>query len=348
VSIASTQVRESGRPGPPAYVRPPALPLRATGVQKLAAGLLIFAPLAALAVAVVLLWEHGISWFDVGLGLGFYVFTGLGITVGYHRFFTHRSFRAQRWLGILLGIAGTMAIEGSIVSWVSQHRRHHAFSDRPGDPHSPVPDSPGTVALLRSLWHAHAGWLFVPNEVDAARWSKDLLADPDVVTLSSTAFLWSALSLALPCAIGWAVTGTLWGALMAGLWGGVVRVALLHHVTWGTNSLCHSFGTRPYDSRDRSSNLGILAAVSFGDSWHNAHHAFPRSARHGVDRGQLDLSAGVIRLFERCGWADEVRWPRPEILALRRITPDRSSPQEADPNPEWAGCVASRTDQHLH
>jgi stearoyl-CoA desaturase (delta-9 desaturase) len=281
--------------------------------------MLVFVPIVGLIAAASLFWAHGISRLDLGLAIGFYLFTGLGITVGYHRLFTHHSFRPSRWLSLVLGIAGSMAIEGSVISWVSQHRRHHAFSDRTGDPHSPVPVGPGMRALLRGLWHAHAGWLFVPNEVDAPRWSRDLLDDRDMVALSSTAGIWAALSLAIPFTIGWVVTGTLWGALMAGLWGGVVRVALLHHVTWGTNSLCHSFGSRPFESQDRSSNLPALALVSFGDSWHNAHHAFPRSARHGVDSGQVDMAAGLIALFERWGWASDVRWPRPATLDLRRV-----------------------------
>jgi stearoyl-CoA desaturase (Delta-9 desaturase) len=211
-----------------------------------------------------------------------------------------------------------MGIEGSVTSWVSQHRRHHAFTDQPGDPHSPTPEGPGLGHQLRGLWHAHAGWLFVHNEVNAERWSPDLQRDPDLAFVSRTVVLWTVLSFLIPTLIGWIVIGTLWGALLAGLWAGVVRVALLHHVTWGTNSLCHTFGKQPFGNKDRSTNFAPLALLSFGDSWHNAHHAFPRSARHGVDSGQLDIAADTIRMFERFGWATDVHWPRRAVMERRR------------------------------
>jgi stearoyl-CoA desaturase (delta-9 desaturase) len=282
------------------------------------AAALVALPLAAVVLAVVVFWDHGIGWLDLGLAAGMYLITGLGLSLGFHRLFSHRSFVPSRWLKVTLAIAGTMGIEGSLTSWVSQHRRHHAFTDRPGDPHSPVPSGPGAGRQLRGLWHAHAGWLFVHNEVDADRWSSDLQNDPDLVFVSRTVLLWTALSFLIPMAIGWIVIGTFWGALLAGLWGGVVRVALLHHVTWGTNSLCHTFGKQPYGDKDRSTNFAPLALLSFGDAWHNAHHAFPRSARHGVDVGQLDISAEVIRVFERLGWATEVHWPRMAVVDRRR------------------------------
>jgi stearoyl-CoA desaturase (delta-9 desaturase) len=211
-----------------------------------------------------------------------------------------------------------MGIEGSVTSWVSQHRRHHAFTDRPGDPHSPVPDEPGVYNQVRALIHAHVGWLFVQNEVNSERWSKDLREDADIAFVTNTVVLWTVLSFAIPTAIGWIVTGTVWGALLAGLWGGVVRVAVLHHVTWGTNSLCHTFGTQPFMSKDRSTNFAPLALLSFGDAWHNAHHAFPRAARHGIDKGQIDISAEVISMFERLGWATKVHTTRRSVQDGRR------------------------------
>jgi stearoyl-CoA desaturase (delta-9 desaturase) len=278
------------------------------------AGLLFALPLVGLAAAVVLFWNRGIGWLDLGLALGMYVITGLGLSVGFHRLFSHRSFVPARWLKITLAIAGTMGIEGSVTSWVSQHRRHHAFTDCEGDPHSPVPEGPGLVPQLRGLWHAHAGWLFVPNEVNSERWSKDLRADPDISFVTDTVILWTVLSFAIPVAIGWIVTGTVWGALLAGLWAGVVRVAVLHHVTWGTNSLCHTFGTQPFGAKDRSTNFAPLALLSFGDAWHNAHHAFPRSARHGMQSGQIDIAAEVIGIFERLGWATDVHRTRQALV----------------------------------
>jgi stearoyl-CoA desaturase (Delta-9 desaturase) len=293
-------------------------PARASMVQLVSATLIVTLPLAALVIAIVIFWNHGIGWLDLGLAVGMYLVTGLGLSLGFHRLFSHRSFVPARWLKLTLAIAGTMGVEGSLTSWVSQHRRHHMYTDRPGDPHSPAPSGPGLGNQLRGLWHAHAGWLFVHNEVDAERWSKDLQADPDLVFISRTVLVWTVLSFLIPMAIGWIVIGTIWGALLAGLWAGVVRVALLHHVTWATNSLCHAFGAQPFGDKDRSTNFAPLALLSFGDAWHNAHHAFPRSARHGVDAGQLDISAEVIRMFERAGWATDVHWPRRSVVDRRR------------------------------
>jgi stearoyl-CoA desaturase (delta-9 desaturase) len=289
---APPQVEHPVDPAPPAP--------EATKVQLVSAALLVALPLAAVVLAVVIFWKHGIGWLDLGLAVGMYLFTGVGLSLGFHRMFSHRSFVPARWLK------------------VSQHRRHHAFTDQPGDPHSPTPAGPGLGHLLRGLWHAHAGWLFVHNEVNAERWSPDLEEDPDIAFVSRTVLVWTVLSFLIPTFIGWLVIGTLWGALLAGLWGGVVRVALLHHVTWGTNSLCHTFGKQPFGDRDRSTNFAPLALLSFGDSWHNAHHAFPRSARHGVDAGQIDMSADLIWLFERLGWATEVHWPRRSAMKRRR------------------------------
>jgi stearoyl-CoA desaturase (Delta-9 desaturase) len=293
-------------------------PPQPTKFQLAFAGLIFVLPLAAVVLAVVIFWSHGIGWLDLGLAAGMYVVTGLGLSLGFHRLFSHRSFVPARWLKITLAIAGTMGIEGSVTSWVSQHRRHHTYTDRAGDPHSPVPSGPGLALQMKGLWHAHAGWLFVHNEVNAERWSRDLQEDPDIAFITRTAIVWSVLSFLIPMAIGWVVIGTVWGALLAGLWGGVVRVALLHHVTWSTNSLCHAFGKQPYGDRDRSTNFAPLALLSFGDAWHNAHHAFPQSARHGVDAGQVDISARTIRIFEQLGWATSVHWPSHSAMDRRR------------------------------
>lgn len=297
---------------------PAEAPLSASRGQLFGAGLLVALPLVALVLAILIFWNHGIGWLDLGLAVGMYAVTGLGLCVGFHRLLTHRSFVAARWLKVALAIAGTMGVEGSVTSWVSQHRRHHAYTDRPGDPHSPTPTGPGAGHQLLGFWHAHAGWLFVHNEVNAERWSRDLLEDRDIAFVTRTVVLWTVLSFALPAAIGGLVTGTIWGALLAGLWGGVVRVAVLHHVTWATNSVCHTFGRQPFGDKDRSTNFSPLAIVSFGESWHNAHHAFPRSARHGVDAGQVDIAARTIRIFEQLGWATEVHWPRLAIVEKRR------------------------------
>ncbi len=285
--------------------------------DHLVTAIVVILPLGALVLAIGRFWHHGIGWFDLSLGVSLYVVTGLGISLGFHRLFTHRSFRARRGLKIALAVAGSLAAEGSVVSWVSHHRRHHFYADRAGDPHSPWDTDSGVFRRLRGLFHAHVGWLFTTKPSSPSRWSRDLLADPDVVAISRLAPLWTVLTLALPFAIGWAVTRSLAGAVLALIWAGAVRIALLHHVTWSVNSLAHMFGKRPYRTADHSGNVSWLSIVSFGESWHNSHHAFPALARHGCDRGQLDPSAEVLRIFEGLGWAWHVRWPSPAQLARR-------------------------------
>lgn len=289
-------------------------------VQVTVAAAIAGLPLAGLVAALWLAWGHGVGLTDMLLMTGLYIFTGLGVTVGYHRCFTHRSFTAAPVLRIILAIAGSMSFQGDIVGWVATHRRHHAFSDRPGDPHSPYRHGTSLRGLLRGLLDAHLGWLFRADPTPAARYAPDLQADPALRAVSSAFPALSVLSLALPFGLGWAVGGTLYAALTALLWAGLVRVMLLQHVTWSVNSLCHLLGNRPFATRrfDRATNLWPLALLSFGESWHNLHHSDPTSARHGVDRFQVDLAAEVIRMFERVGWASNVRWPTPGRLDDRR------------------------------
>ena len=310
----------------PETVEPPsAAPVQAVeGVgwgERLITGAIVFGPLSGLLWAAFRFWHHGIGWFDLALAGALYVVTGFGISLGFHRLFTHRSFRARRGLRIVLAVAGSMAAEGSLVSWVSHHRRHHVFADRDGDPHSPRTTGSGIMRQLRGVAHAHVGWLFSGVRSNPKRWSRDLLADRDVMLVSRLTPLWITLSFVLPFGIGWAVSRSIVGALLALLWAGAVRVALLHHVTWSVNSLCHLFGKRPFKTSDHSGNIALLSVVSFGDSWHNAHHAFPALARHGCDRGQVDSSAALLRLFEKLGWASHARWPTPEQLGGRRLAP---------------------------
>ena len=290
-------------------------------VQQVCASILVFAPLIGVALSVVAFWDHGISWLDLGLAVAMYAVTGFGVTVGFHRMLAHHSFRPNRALKIALAVAGSMAIEGSALIWVAHHRKHHAYADREADPHSPWVYGRGVAAQLKGLAHAHIGWLFMYNPPEPERWVPDLQSDRDIRIVSRTDAVWFALSMAIPFGIGLAVTGSLYGAWMAFLWAGVVRVVVLHHVTWGINSLGHMFGSRPFRTRDRSTNVALLCVLSLGDSWHNGHHAFPTLARHGVDRGQVDLSAGLIRILERIGWATDVRWPAAQPLAARRVNP---------------------------
>jgi len=272
-------------------------------------------PLLALLAAAPVAWGWGLSWLDLGLALGFYCVTGLGVTVGLHRYFTHGAFKARRGLRIALAIAGSLAFQGPVTKWVADHRRHHAFSDKAGDPHSPWAFGTSPAALAKGFVHAHVGWLFGRERTNAARFAPDLLADRGIRAVDRMFLPLAAASLLVPALIGGLVTMSWWGALTAGFWAGLVRIALLSHVTWSVNSICHMFGDRPFASRDRSTNVWPLAVLSFGESWHNLHHADPTSARHGVQRGQIDSSARLIWIFEKLGWARDVRWPTARRMA---------------------------------
>ncbi|WP_307845138.1 acyl-CoA desaturase [Planomonospora sp. ID67723] len=281
---------------------------------------IVVIPLAALGAGVWLAWGNGLALRDLLLAGVFYVVTGLGVTVGFHRLLTHGSFTARPWLRVALAVAGSMSFQGNVIDWVATHRRHHAFTDRPGDPHSPYRYGTSLRGQLRGLAHAHLGWMFTGDPTPATRYAPDLLADPAMVKVARAFPALSAVSLALPFLAGWVIGGSLYGGLTAFLWAGLVRVALLQHVTWSVNSLCHVMGSRPFRTRrhDRATNLWPLALLSFGESWHNGHHSEPTCARHGMERRQIDPSAGFIRLLERLGWVADVRWPDPGRLESRR------------------------------
>lgn len=301
---------------------------------RAAIGIFIVVPLLAVVAAIPVAWGGWLSWTDVILALAFYSFTALGITVGFHRLFTHGSFKARRPVRILLAVAGSMALEGSLTQWVADHRLHHARSDEEGDPHSPWRFGTSKRAIAKGLVFAHVGWLFDGQQTSIARYAPDIAADRDLAWISRR-FPWLVTaSLLLPAVLGGLITWSWLGALTAFFWAGLVRVALVHHVTWSINSVCHVFGNRPFRTRDNSSNVAWLAIPSFGESWHNLHHAEPTSARHGVLRGQVDISAGIIRTLERTGLAHDVRWPKPERIAaklkdpaLRRRIPGWVEPQ---------------------
>ncbi|GGS68998.1 stearoyl-CoA desaturase [Planobispora rosea] len=281
---------------------------------------IVLTPFLALAVGVWLAWGNGITLTDLLLAVAFYVVTGFGVTVGFHRLLTHRSFTARPWLRATLAVAGSMSFQGNLIDWVAVHRRHHAFTDRPGDPHSPYRYGAHLGGQLRGLAHAHLGWLFTDQHVPAGRYAPDLLGDPMMVRIARAFPVLCAASLLLPFAAGWAISGSLYGGLTAFLWAGLVRIALLQHVTWSVNSLCHMIGDRPHATRkhDRSTDLWPLAVLSFGESWHNGHHSQPSCARHGRGRRQIDPSATLIRLFERLRWADHVHWHTPGDLQRPR------------------------------
>jgi stearoyl-CoA desaturase (Delta-9 desaturase) len=277
--------------------------------------LIILGPGIALGVGIPFLWGQVIHLRDVLLTVVLYAITGHGISVGYHRLFTHHSFRANRLLKIVLASAGSMAVEGSVISWVATHRNHHVRSDQPGDPHSPWGRRPGLGAHVRGFVHAHVGWLFSHGGSSSERYARDLMRDRDLVTISKLFPAFALASFALPFGIGFLLTHSYVDGLRAMLWAGLVRMLLLHHVTWSINSICHMVGRRPFASGDHSTNVAPLALVSFGESYHNFHHADPSSARHGAMRGQIDTSAGIIRIFERLGWATDVHWANPIMLA---------------------------------
>jgi len=306
-------------------------PEKQTGPKPLTAGtrplaaqisvyVFVLVPLIALAAAIPFAWGWGLGWVDIALAAVFYVFTGLGVTVGFHRHFTHGSFKTNRWVRAVLAIAGMMAVQGPVVNWVADHRRHHAFSDREGDPHSPWRFGSSPAALAKGFWYAHMGWLFERDITNHERFAPDLLKDRQLSRLNRLFWLWTLLTFVLPAVLGGLLAWSLWGAFTAFFWAGLVRVSLLHHITWSVNSICHMIGERPFRSRDKAANFWPLAIVSFGESWHNSHHADPTCARHGVLRGQLDISARTIWLLEKLGWAWKVRWPNEKRLARIAVT----------------------------
>jgi stearoyl-CoA desaturase (delta-9 desaturase) len=275
-------------------------------------------PFLAILAAIPVAWNRGLGWHDVLIATVMYAVAGHGITVGFHRYFTHGSFKATRRLRIALAIAGSLAIEGPVIRWVADHRRHHAFSDREGDPHSPWRYGETVPALMRGLWWAHTGWLFDVEQTSRVKYAPDLMADKDVRRVHAAFPALVAVSVLTPAIIGGLWSMSWQGAATAFFWGSLVRIGLLHHVTWSINSICHTIGERPFTSRDQSANVWWLAILSMGESWHNLHHADPTCARHGVDRSQLDSTARTIWAFEKLGWASDVRWPRPERLNDKR------------------------------
>jgi stearoyl-CoA desaturase (delta-9 desaturase) len=285
--------------------------------ERVVLSLLIGIPFVALVAAVPVVWGWGLTWTDLIIAVVMYAISGHGVTVGFHRLFTHSSFRAVRALRVALAIAGSLAIEGPVIRWVADHRKHHRYSDRDGDPHSPWRYGETVPALIKGMWHAHIGWLFSPEQTSAEQYAPDLLKDRAIVRVSRFFPALALVSLLAPAAVGGLVTWSWHGALTAFFWGSLVRVALLHHTTWSINSICHAVGERPFRSRDRSGNVWWLAVLSMGESWHNLHHSDPTAARHGVLRGQIDSSARIIWAFEKLGWVRDVRWPSPERISMK-------------------------------
>jgi stearoyl-CoA desaturase (delta-9 desaturase) len=270
--------------------------MRSLTIRKIVMLVVVVLPFLATLFAIELLWQRAVNWTDLALLVAFNLLAGLGVTVGYHRMLTHRSFQPHPVVKFIFLAFGSMAVEGPALEWAATHIKHHAHSDREGDPHSPV----------EGFWHAHMGWLFNRSFADPNIYCRNLVKDPIVVFVSRTFIFWVILSLAIPFAIGG------WTGL---LWGGLVRIFLTHHITWSVNSVCHTFGKREFETRDQSRNEWIVGLLGLGEGWHNNHHAFPRSAFHGLHWWQFDLSGYVIWTLERVGLARDVYRVSPAMRA---------------------------------
>lgn len=309
--------------------------------DRIITGLVTLIPFLALFVAAWVAWNSWLHWSDLVVFAILYTIGGFGITVGFHRLFTHRSFACGPRTRRFWAIAGSTAIEGPVISWVADHRKHHAFSDQFGDPHSPhVDHGVGWKGALRGLVHAHVGWIFMHDQRGShERYAPDLLADPIVKKVNDQFILWATGGILAGGVLGFLIGGFTWQAALGGLlWGGIVRLFVLHHVTFSINSLCHFFGRQPYETNDHSRNFAPLALLSFGESWHNNHHAFPTSAAHGMRAWQLDPSRGLIALMEKTGLAwDVVRVPPERRVRKEKAPGAKPGPAPAPPERETAG-----------
>jgi stearoyl-CoA desaturase (delta-9 desaturase) len=260
----------------------------------------VITPFAGVLVAIALLWGTLVSWTSLVVMALMYCLTCLGVTLGFHRLLTHRSFQTFKPIQYAIAAVGSMSVQGPVMSWVADHRKHHAHTDREGDPHTPHGHGSGFKGAVMGLWYAHMGWLFEKSgQAEHARYARDLYEDPGMRVIHRTFGVWVAVGILAPFGLGWALTGTFGGALEAALWGGPVRIFLLHHVTWSINSVCHFFGARRFAVDDHSTNVFWLAPLSMGESWHHNHHTFPRSAFHGLKSWEIDPTGWVIRAMRR-------------------------------------------------
>lgn len=302
---------DPGAPVPESTVIPVAIPVdKMASLEKASIGVrlgtlaAILIPLLAVMSAPLLVWGWGFGWVDLGLLLSMYFLSAVGITVGFHRLFVHRSFETFLWVQLLFAVLGSMALQGSLFQWVALHRRHHQYSDTAQDPHTPHHKGDGLLGFLKGMWHAHIGWLFRPLPSDLERYLTDLRQSWALQIVSNLFPIWVAVGLILPAVLGGVITGS-WAGFWTGLiWGGLVRLFMVHHVTWSVNSACHLWGRRPYRSADESRNNLLFGILALGEGWHNTHHAFPTSARHGLRWWQIDVSYWVIRTLAclRLGW----------------------------------------------
>lgn len=282
--------------------------------------LAVVLPLIGVVAAIAMLWDYGTNWVHIGLMAGMYILTVLGVTVGFHRLFTHRSFEAKRGVKAFFAVLGSMAVQGPLLEWVAMHRRHHQHSDGHDDPHSPHAYGGGVKGVLRGVWHAHVGWLFKPYAAGWQRYVGDLAKDGLLRRISALFPLWVSLGLMVPAILGGLLTTTWIGVLHGFIWGGLARIFLVHHVTWSINSVCHLWGSRPYQTHgDQSRNNLVFGLLALGEGWHNNHHAFPTSARHGLRWWQIDASYWIIQLMAAMGLVWKVRVPATEALETKRL-----------------------------
>jgi stearoyl-CoA desaturase (delta-9 desaturase) len=275
----------------------------------------VTAPFLGCMIAILLLWREAVDEIDLALMVGLYLATALGVTIGYHRLLTHRAFRTFKPVEYGLAALGSMSLQGSVIDWVADHRKHHAHTDEEGDPHSP---HVGHGSGLAGLWHAHTGWLFRSHgQAEHERYARELAEDRGMRAISGNYHVWVVLSLGIPFVLGWMLHGNFAGGVRGLVWGGLVRAFFLHHVTWSINSVCHFFGRRRFDLDDQSTNVAWLALPSLGEAWHHNHHAFPRSAEHGLRWWEVDISAWVIRAMEIVGLAWNVVRISPERQAAK-------------------------------
>jgi len=314
---SATSAAVTAPPAAPRTALPDLQPEPIGAGERILVGIFVAVPLLALIAAVPLAWGWGLGWHDIVIAVVFYYISGLGISMGFHRYFTHGSFKAKTGFRVALAIAGSLAIEGPVLTWVADHRRHHKYSDREGDPHSPWRFGSDWKALTKGLAFAHIGWMFEGNHTSKEKFCPDLLADAKIRRVSENFGPLVVASLLAPALIGGLWSMSWQGAVTAFFWGSLVRVALLHHVTWSINSICHTFGREEFEVRDKSRNVNWLAILSFGESWHNLHHADPTCARHGALKGQIDTAARLIWFAEKFGWAYDVRWPDTDRLTAK-------------------------------
>jgi stearoyl-CoA desaturase (delta-9 desaturase) len=313
---------EFGKLKPLPVANPSGVPARATPRSiriplRIRTALLVavIAPFFGLIAAIISFWGWGFRWSDFALLFGMYILTAIGITVGFHRLFTHRAFETNRALQFVFAVLGSMAVQGPLLEWVALHRRHHQHSDDAEDPHSPHHQGSGIWGVVHGLWHAHLGWMFAPKPPDLQQYVKDLRQSKLLRAASALFPLWVLAGLLIPTAIGWLLIGTPSGAWTGFVWGGLVRILFVHHVTWSINSVCHVWGRQPFKSHDESRDNALFGVFGLGEGWHNTHHAFPTSARHGLRWWQIDVSYWVIRGMELMGLAWNVKLPSRAAIA---------------------------------